>query len=355
MFKEGPFFKQENKELVFYVLGPPKTKSYSIHTPTSIVMFPDVPSEEPFSYVARIPVFICALKESLFMFVLRDTFTAKRTKTPDGIVMTELETNCSVGEGFIRVEVSVSLAEKIEILLEIFSWLEAVVATSNDAIVSVSEFCMLREVKVKFCEVFSLEEACVNEVLWPVSDDSNTCGLVVITKNSLERFPLEEGVADTFIDVTAVYFDSNTCGLVVITKNSLERFPLEEGVADTFIDVTAVYFEVCDAAKRVVCVGGTLWKETLSAGVALDCSTELLVVLTGLPSLERLEIVVLEAEDSAVKLVTRKLPNVWTCEDLTDVLTSVNRSVCDVSRLLICVSDLLGSVVTCEGADGNTE
>lgn len=319
MFKEGPFFKQENKELVFYVLGPPKTKSYSIHTPTSIVMFPDVPSEEPFSYVARIPVFICALKESLFMFVLRDTFTAKRTKTPDGIVMTELETNCSVGEGFIRVEVSVSLAEKIEILLEIFSWLEAVVATSNDAIVSVSEFCMLREVKVKFCEVFSLEEACVNEVLWPVSDDSNTCGLVVIT------------------------------------KNSLERFPLEEGVADTFIDVTAVYFEVCDAAKRVVCVGGTLWKETLSAGVALDCSTELLVVLTGLPSLERLEIVVLEAEDSAVKLVTRKLPNVWTCEDLTDVLTSVNRSVCDVSRLLICVSDLLGSVVTCEGADGNTE
>lgn len=319
MFKEGPFFKQENKELVFYVLGPPKTKSYSIHTPTSIVMFPDVPSEEPFSYVARIPVFICALKESLFMFVLRDTFTAKRTKTPDGIVMTELETNCSVGEGFIRVEVSVSLAEKIEILLEIFSWLEAVVATSNDAIVSVSEFCMLREVKVKFCEVFSLEEACVNEVLWPVSDDSNTCGLVVIT------------------------------------KNSLERFPLEEGVADTFIDVTAVYFEVCDAAKRVVCVGGTLWKETLSAGVALDCSTELLVVLTGLPSLERLEIVVLEAEDSAVKLVTRKSPNVWTCEDLTDVLTSVNRSVCDVSRLLICVSDLLGSVVTCEGADGNTE
>lgn len=319
MFKEGPFFKQENKELVFYVLGPPKTKSYSIHTPTSIVMFPDVPSEEPFSYVARIPVFICALKESLFMFVLRDTFTAKRTKTPDGIVMTELETNCSVGEGFIRVEVSVSLAEKIEILLEIFSWLEAVVATSNDAIVSVSEFCMLREVKVKFCEVFSLEEACVNEVLWPVSDDSNTCGLVVIT------------------------------------KNSLERFPLEEGVADTFIDVTAVYFEVFDAAKRVVCVGGTLWKETLSAGVALDCSTELLVVVTGLPSLERLEIVVLEAEDSAVKLVTRKLPNVWTCEDLTDVLTSVNRSVCDVSRLLICVSDLLGSVVTCEGADGNTE
>lgn len=319
MFKEGPFFKQENKELVFYVLGPPKTKSYSIHTPTSIVMFPDVPSEEPFSYVARIPVFICALKESLFMFVLRDTFTAKRTKTPDGIVMTELETNCSVGEGFIRVEVSVSLAEKIEILLEIFSWLEAVVATSNDAIVSVSEFCMLREVKVKFCEVFSLEEACVNEVLWPVSDDSNTCGLVVIT------------------------------------KNSLERFPLEEGVADTFIDVTAVYFEVFDAAKRVVCVGGTLWKETLSAGVALDCSTELLVVLTGLPSLERLEIVVLEAEDSAVKLVTRKLPNIWTCEDLTDVLTSVNRSVCDVSRLLICVSDLLGSVVTCEGADGNTE
>lgn len=268
MFKEGSFFKQENKELVFYVLGPPKTKSYSIHTPTSIVMFPDVPSEEPFSYVARIPVFICALKESLFMFVLRDTFTAKRTKTPDGIVMTELETNCSVGEGFIRVEVSVSLAEKIEILLEIFSWLEAVVATSNDAIVSVSEFCMLREVKVKFCEVFSLEEACVNEVLWPVSDDSNTCGLVVIN------------------------------------KNSLERFPLEEGVADTFIDVTAVYFEVCDAAKRVVCVGGTLWKETLSAGVALDCSTELLVVLTGLPSLERLEIVVLEAEDSAVKLVT---------------------------------------------------
>lgn len=319
MFKEGPFFKQENKELVFYVLRPPKTKSYSIHTPTSIVMFPDVPSEEPFSYVARIPVFICALKESLFMFVLRDTFTAKRTKTPDGIVMTELETNCSVGEGFIRVEVSVSLAEKIEILLEIFSWLEAVVATSNDAIVSVSEFCMLREVKVKFCEVFSLEEACVNEVLWPVSDDSNTCGLVVIT------------------------------------KNSLERFPLEEGVADTFLDVTAVYFEVFDAAKRVVCVGGTLWKETLSAGVALDCSTELLVVLTGLPSLERLEIVVLEAEDSAVKLVTRKLPNVWTCEDLTDVLTSVNRSVCDVSRLLICVSDLLGSVVTCEGADGNTE
>ena len=319
MFKEGPFFKQENKELVFYVLGPPKTKSYSIHTPTSIVMFPDVPSEEPFSYVARIPVFICALKESLFMFVLRDTFTAKRTKTPDGIVMTELETNCSVGEGFIRVEVSVSLAEKIEISLEIFSWLEAVVATSNDAIVSVSEFCMLREVKVKFCEVFSLEEACVNEVLWPVSDDSNTCGLVVIT------------------------------------KNSLERFPLEEGVADTFIDVTAVYFEVCDAAKRVVCVGGTLWKETLSTGVALDFSTELLVVLTGLPSLERLEIVVLEAEDSAVKLVTRKLPNVWTCEDLTDVLTSVNRSVCDVSRLLICVSDLLGSVVTCEGADGNTE
>lgn len=319
MFKEGSFFKQMNKELVFYVLGPPKTKSYSIHTPTSIVMFPDVPSEEPFSYVARIPVFICALKESLFMFVLRDTFTAKRTKTPDGIVMTELETNCSVGEGFIRVEVSVSLAEKIEILLEIFSWLEAVVATSNDAIVSVSEFCMLREVKVKFCEVFSLEEACVNEVLWPVSDDSNTCGLVVIT------------------------------------KNSLERFPLEEGVADTFIDVTAVYFEVCDAAKRVVCVGGTLWKETLSAGVALDCSTELLVVLTGLPSLERLEIVVLEAEDSAVKLVTRKLPNVWTCEDLTDVLTSVNRSVCDVSRLPICVSDLLGSVVTCEGADGNTE
>ena len=319
MFKEGSFFKQENKELVFYVLGPPKTKSYSIHTPTSIVMFPDVPSEEPFSYVARIPVFICALKESLFMFVLRDTFTAKRTKTPDGIVMTELETNCSVGEGFIRVEVSVSLAEKIEILLEIFSWLEAVVATSNDAIVSVSEFCMLREVKVKFCEVFSLEEACVNEVLWPVSDDSNTCGLVVIT------------------------------------KNSLERFPLEEGVADTFLDVTAVYFEVFDAAKRVVCVGGTLWKETLSAGVALDFSTELLVVLTGLPSLERLEIVVLEAEDSAVKLVTRKLPNVWTCEDLTDVLTSVNRSVCDVSRLLICVSDLLGSVVTCEGADGNTE
>lgn len=319
MFKEGPFFKQENKELVFYVLGPPKTKSYSIYTPTSIVMFPDVPSEEPFSYVARIPVFICALKESLFMFVLRDTFTAKRTKTPDGIVMTELETNCSVGEGFIRVEVSVSLAEKIEILLEIFSWLEAVVATSNDAIVSVSEFCMLREVKVKFCEVFSLEEACVNEVLWPVSDDSNTCGLVVIT------------------------------------KNSLERFPLEEGVADTFLDVTAVYFEVFDAAKRVVCVGGTLWKETLSAGVALECSTELLVVLTGLPSLERLEIVVLEAEDSAVKLVTRKLPNVWTCEDLTDVLTSVNRSVCDVSRLPICVSDLLGSVVTCEGADGNTE
>ena len=42
MFKEGSFFKQENKELVFYVLGPPKTKSYSIHTPTSIVMFPDV-------------------------------------------------------------------------------------------------------------------------------------------------------------------------------------------------------------------------------------------------------------------------------------------------------------------------
>ena len=319
MFKEGSFFKQENKELIFYVLGPPKTKSYSIPTPTSIVMFPDVPSEEPFSYVARIPVFICALKESLFMFVLRDTFTAKRTKTPDGIVMTELETNCSVGECFIRVEVSVSLAEKIEILLEIFSWLEAVVATSNDAIVSVSEFCMLREVKVKFCEVFSLEEACVNEVLWPVSDDSNTCGLVVIN------------------------------------KNSLERFPLEEGVADTFIDVTAVYFEVCDAAKRVVCVGGTLWKETLSAGVALDFSTELLVVLTGLPSLERLEIVVLEAEDNAVKLVTRKLLNVWTCEDLTDVLTSVNRSVCDVSRLLICVSDLLGSVVTCEGADGNTE
>ena len=319
MFKEGSFFKQENKELVFYVLGPPKTKSYSIHTPTSIVMFPNVPSEEPFSYVARIPVFICAPKESLFMFVLRDTFTAKRTKTPDGIVMTELETNCSVGEGFIRVEVSVSLAEKIEILLEIFSWLEAVVATSNDAIVSVSEFCMLREVKVKFCGVSSLEEACVNEVLWPVSDDSNTCGLVVIT------------------------------------KNSLERFPLEEGVADTFIDVTAIYFEVCDAAKRVVCVGGTLWKETLSAGVALDCSTELLVVLTGLPSLERLEIVVLEAEDSAVKLVTRKLLNVWTFEDLTDVLTSVNRSVCDVSRLLICVSDLLGSVVTCEGADGNTE
>lgn len=319
MFKEGSFFKQKNKELVFYVLGPPKTKSYSIHTPTSIVMFPDVPSEEPFSYVARIPVFICAPKESLFMFVLRDTFTAKRTKTPDGIVMTELETNCSVGEGFIRVEVSVSLAEKIEILLEIFSWLEAVVATSNDAIVSVSEFCMLREVKVKFCGVSSLEEACVNEVLWPVSDDSNTCGLVVIT------------------------------------KNSLERFPLEEGVADTFIDVTAVYFEVCDATKRVVCVGGTLWKETLSAGVALDCSTELLVVLTGLPSLERLEIVVLEAEDSAVKLVTRKLLNVWTCEDLTDVLTSVDRSVCDVSRLLICVSDLLGSEVTCEGADGNTE
>ena len=63
MFKEGSFFKQKNKELVFYVLGPPKTKSYSIHTPTSIVMFPDVPSEEPFSYVARIPVFICAFAD----------------------------------------------------------------------------------------------------------------------------------------------------------------------------------------------------------------------------------------------------------------------------------------------------
>ena len=231
-------------------------------------MFADVPSVDPFSYVARIPFFICALKETLFMFVLRETLTAKRTKIPDGIVMTELETNCSVGEGLTGVEIAVPLTVKIVITLEIRSCFEAVVATSNDAIVSVRKFCTLREVKDEFCEVSILEEAYVNKVLRSV-------------------------VAD-FI----------TRELVATTKNPLERFPLEEGVAKTFIDGTAVYLEVCDTAKLVVCV-----RETLNSGVALDCSTRLLVAFTGLPSLEKLEIVDMEADDNALKLVvaTRNL------------------------------------------------
>lgn len=224
-----------------------------------------------------------------------------------------------MGEGFIRVEVFVLFVEKIEILFEIFSWFEVVVVMFNDVIVSVSEFCMFCEVKVKFCEVFSLEEVCVNEVFWFVSDDFNICGLVVII------------------------------------KNLFERFFLEEGVVDIFIDVIVVYFEVCDEVKCVVCVGGIFWKEILSVGVVFDFFIEFLVVLIGFFLFERFEIVVLEVEDSVVKFVIRKLLNVWICEDFIDVLISVNCLVCDVFRFFICVSDLLGFVVICEGVDGNIE
>lgn len=280
-------------------------------------MFFDVLLEELFLYVVRIFVFICVLKELLFMFVFRDMFIVKCMKMFDGIVMMELEINCFVGEGFIRVEVFVLFVEKIEILFEIFSWFEVVVVMFNDVIVSVSEFCMFCEVKVKFCGVFSLEEVCVNEVFWFVSDDFNICGLVVII------------------------------------KNLFERFFLEEGVVDIFIDVIVVYFEVCDVVKCVVCVGGIFWKEILSVGVVFDCFIEFLVVLIGFFLFERFEIVVLEVEDSVVKFVIRKLLNVWICEDFIDVLISVNCLVCDVFRFFICVSDLLGFVVICEGVDGN--
>lgn len=56
----------------------------------------------------------------------------------------------------------------------------------------------------------------------------------------------------------SVVDDLNTGELVADTRTSLDIFPLEEGVSETFIDAIAVYFEVCDAAKLVVCVSNTL-------------------------------------------------------------------------------------------------
>ena len=54
--------------------------------------FPDTSSKEPFSYVARIPFVRFSLKETSLTLLFRGTLRTKRTKTPGGIMVTELET-----------------------------------------------------------------------------------------------------------------------------------------------------------------------------------------------------------------------------------------------------------------------